>query len=144
MSATRKHWKWSEEAKARASARIIASGEKSGANNGNWTGETPINDNIGHKRARKMYPITGLCQKCGVKPATQRSHKDNNPKNNAPDNIELLCAGCHPEADGRLDKLKVAGKIAQKKFAIERGKSGKRDQRGRFVKGPKAPEETIK
>lgn len=36
---------------------------------------------------------------------TERHHRDGDPTNNDPSNIELLCRLCHMEEDGRLDAL---------------------------------------
>jgi hypothetical protein len=56
------------------------------------------------ERARKLYPLNGaMCEKCKVSKAIDRHHKDENPKNNAPDNIAKLCRACHMIVDGRMD-----------------------------------------
>jgi len=46
----------------------------------------------------------GPCVKCGAQ-GTDRHHKDGNPGNNIPENIEVLCRRCHMIEDGRLDAL---------------------------------------
>lgn len=54
----------------------------------------------GHYKAKKLYPL-GNCEICGAR-AVDRHHRDGNPENNAPQNIERLCRRCHMVADGRL------------------------------------------
>lgn len=46
-----------------------------------------------HKRANKLKPPSP-CERCG-EPGELVHHKDENPANNAPDNLERLCRGCH-------------------------------------------------
>ena len=50
----------------------------------------------------------GPCQKCGRR-GTDRHHKDGDPGNNVPGNLEVLCRRCHMSEDGRLDRFKEAG-----------------------------------
>lgn len=57
-------------------------------------------------RARQWIPLSGMCEKCQVKRACDRHHKDGNPGNNEPSNVALLCRRCHMEVDGRLARLK--------------------------------------
>lgn len=52
----------------------------------------------GRKRARRLYPNSRLCEKCGARPESAniaRHHKDGNTFNNAISNIQWLCAACH-------------------------------------------------
>lgn len=53
-----------------------------------------------HRRAVRLYPLD-KCNRCG-KPAIDRHHKDGDPGNNRPENVEPLCRRCHMKADGRL------------------------------------------
>ena len=48
----------------------------------------------GHKQALRLYPEIGPCAKCGDQKA-ERHHIDDNPLNNAPQNIMPLCRSCH-------------------------------------------------
>lgn len=62
-----------------------------------WTGDDAT-DEAGRKRARRIFPNVEPCERCGANPQdTQiyRHHKDENTKNNSPDNIEFLCGSCH-------------------------------------------------
>lgn len=69
-----------------------------------WMGDNPINpDNAGHKRAQAQYELKP-CEICGATPkdaVIHRHHIDENPMNNAPDNIAFLCALHHREAHRR-------------------------------------------
>jgi hypothetical protein len=49
----------------------------------------------GREHARLLYPLAGrACVRCPL-PAAVHHHRDENPLNNAPENIELLCRACH-------------------------------------------------
>lgn len=64
-----------------------------------WKGNA-ITEHGGRKRAQAMYP-SRPCEICGVKPDAvriHRHHKDENTRNNAPDNIQFLCTKHHREA----------------------------------------------
>lgn len=71
----------------------IAKRVRRGSANCHWKG-----DDAGwvaaHKRAIKAYP-TGLCSECGSDRRTLRHHIDENPWNNEPSNIRILCYSCH-------------------------------------------------
>jgi hypothetical protein len=73
-----------------------------GPEHGSWKGDAATKK-AGRLRARNLYKL-GPCEHCG-KPATDRHHKDDNPLNNHPDNVEILCRRCHMIADGRLKKF---------------------------------------
>src|SRR5574340_699192 len=45
-------------------------------------------------RCRQAYALADHCQDCGGV-AQHRHHMDENPRNNAPENIAHLCASCH-------------------------------------------------
>jgi hypothetical protein len=72
---------------------------KRGTLNPQWKGALS-NPQSGRKQARDFYPTApSHCQRC-QKPATEtkrmeRHHRDEDPCNNAPDNIEWVCASCH-------------------------------------------------
>jgi hypothetical protein len=81
-----------------------------GERNGQWTGDA-ASANAGHLRAARMYPDPGMCTRCGKKRA-ERHHKDGNPANNDPSNIDFLCRRCHMEADGRLGRFRRMARAA--------------------------------
>ena len=66
----------------------------------------------GRKQALKMYPIIGPCVKCGNK-KSERHHIDENPLNNAKENIMPLCKKCHcREHDINLtDEARAKGNV---------------------------------
>jgi len=74
-----------------------------------WVGEN-IKPESARCRARRTYRIK-FCRICGGK--AEIHHKDGNPLNNEPDNIDFLCRKHHMELDGRI----------------------KRRRNGRFVRG---------
>jgi len=62
----------------------------------NWKGND-VKPQAARSRTRKAFPI-GPCNRCGIAPdqaRVVRHHKDRNPRNNEPSNIERLCARCH-------------------------------------------------
>ncbi len=56
------------------------------------------------KRARVRYKLPAKCRYCDA-PPTDRHHKDGNPRNNLPSNIDFVCRRCHMVEDGRLARL---------------------------------------
>lgn len=48
--------------------------------------------------AARAYPVLGVCQSCGARPARERHHRDGDEWNQAPENVALLCATCHHRA----------------------------------------------
>jgi hypothetical protein len=68
-----------------------------------WKGDAAGSDTK-RNRCRRLYPVLGPCQRCG-KPARDRHHKDANPGNNDPSNVEILCRSCHMAVDGRTARL---------------------------------------
>jgi hypothetical protein len=72
-----------------------------------WKGSLATNES---KRSRvvRRYPIKkkDKCQKCHVKNAHDRYHKDGNLDNIEPENILFVCRRCCMELDGRLSVLK--------------------------------------
>lgn len=75
---------------------------KYGSDHPNWKGDLAKND-AKRTRAQRRYQLTD-CERCG-KRGTERHHKDENPGNNEPSNIQILCRRCHMTIDGRLEKL---------------------------------------
>jgi 5-methylcytosine-specific restriction endonuclease McrA len=75
-----------------------------GPDNPQWQGDD-VTPKVGRKRALRMFPSIGPCVSCG-NPKSERHHKDENPANNAPDNIEVLCRKCHMRAHKELRQCK--------------------------------------
>ena len=66
-----------------------------GASHHRWAGDGPdVPINIGRKRARRIFTNIGPCSLCGSA-RSERHHKDGNPLNNAPANIQSVCHACH-------------------------------------------------
>ena len=65
-------------------------------------GPVPATAQGGRRQAQRTFPIDGVACPCG-RPAQVRHHIDGNPTNNAPENVTLLCLGCH----GRLHLTKT-------------------------------------
>jgi len=87
----------------------------------------------GRARARSQFSLAPTCAKCGVKREKynyvrlERHHKDGNPLNNDPSNIETLCRNCHMEVDGRIiwnnpDKWHECIICGQKKYPLRKGR----------------------
>lgn len=55
-----------------------------------------------HRRANEITHSIKACEVCGSSQNLERHHLDNNPFNNSPDNVQVLCRRCHMEIDGRL------------------------------------------
>jgi len=73
-----------------------------GEHNYAWKGDAARHES---KRGRAAnYPRSGLCERCG-NPGQDRHHRDGDPGNNDPRNVEFLCRRCHMAADGRLAAL---------------------------------------
>lgn len=77
--------------------QALAGARTAGPKHGKWKGDD-IKVESGRRRAQRKYQANA-CIKCGTEPADpkklHRHHKDLNPRNNAPDNIEILCQDCH-------------------------------------------------
>jgi hypothetical protein len=72
-----------------------------GPDHPNWSGEEGRSDATGRRRARQRFPLTA-CEVCGRSPNETRiehHHKDGNPRNNAPDNVQILCSKDHKAAE---------------------------------------------
>ena len=70
-----------------------------------WKGDDAVRG-AKHDRARRLYPTLGTCA-CGA-PAVERHHVDDNPGNNEPTNVALVCRRCHMKADGRLARFEAS------------------------------------
>lgn len=81
----------------------------------------------GHKQALKLFPVIGPCVKCG-KGKAERHHIDDNPLNNAPENIMALCRRCHTIEHGKrpTEEAMAVGRkeAAQQRRAISHCPSG--------------------
>lgn len=71
-----------------------------------WKGNN-ITKSTAYHRAQRYYPLQP-CEICGKEPGgdprVERHHKDRNPLNNEPDNIQFLCENCHYKTHGRNPK----------------------------------------
>ena len=58
----------------------------------------------GRSRAQSQFPLPAgtPCDRCLTRPARERHHRDDDPTNNAEENIERLCNRCHQRAHGKL------------------------------------------
>jgi ribosomal protein L37E len=68
-----------------------------------WGQFTSADPQSGRYAAQRRFPL-GMCERCNVKPARDRHHKDGNTFNNDPSNIERLCRSCHMLVDKRFQK----------------------------------------
>lgn len=65
--------------------------------------------NDSRKDARRLYPDLERCERCGAtsqEKRLERHHRDGNPFNNSPTNIQPVCRRCHMALDGRLARLR--------------------------------------
>jgi hypothetical protein len=81
----------------------------------------------GHKKALRLFPEIGPCEKCG-NPKSERHHIDDDPHNNAPENIMALCRSCHTIEHGKRPsdeaiKMGVAA-AAEKRRALTHCRRG--------------------
>lgn len=72
--------------------------------------------NTGRKAAQRMVPANA-CAECGSTEKLERHHIDQNPMNNAPLNVVVLCSTCHHKQHPRLALVacSVCGQIFQPK-----------------------------
>lgn len=79
----------------------------------------------GRKEAQRRYPITSTdrCAACCGTETLQRHHKDRNPTNNAPENIEIVCVDCHAKEHRRVKPRPCV--ICRRVYQPERGRRGK-------------------
>jgi hypothetical protein len=72
---------------------------RKGVNAPRWMGDHPKNPNAtGHQRANMIYKELQPCEVCGRtsdNATIHRHHIDENPMNNAPENISFLCSSHH-------------------------------------------------
>ena len=74
-----------------------------GEGNPNWKGKV-IKSDSGRARARRNYTVRHPCEFCG-NPKVERHHRDDDPWNNTPPNIQWLCRRHHMIIDGRMATL---------------------------------------
>ena len=76
------------------------------------------NFNTGRRQAQRMIKAHS-CVKCGSTEKLERHHKDRNPMNNAPGNVEVLCLPCHHADHKRLVMVSclICGAMFQPKRA---------------------------
>lgn len=85
-------------------SRLTRKGINAKSKNGMWKGDSCSVQN-GRMRAEHWYPID-KCEVCGAR-AIDRHHRDKNPLNNNPENIQPLCRRCHMQIDGRMSKFEA-------------------------------------
>lgn len=93
---------YKHSAEVREKIRIAKLGDK----NPRWKGDA-VGDRgkVGRLRALRWFKPESVCESCGKSARTDRHHKDKDPMNNHPSNIQRLCRHCHMAADGRLEKF---------------------------------------
>lgn len=62
----------------------------------------------GHYHARKVVP-PGPCAKCGKPDASDVHHKDEDYRNNSPENLVRLCRSCHMKEHNPRGSCSVCG-----------------------------------
>lgn len=73
--------------------------------------------NSGRKAAQRATRGLLSCARCGGEKTLQTHHKDRNPLNNSPENLEKLCQACHTE-DHHRDGTWGRGKVALATCAV--------------------------
>jgi len=72
----------------------------------NWLGDK-AKPEAGRARCEKRYPVK-QCELCGNTRTgnknLHRHHRDKNPLNNEPENIQILCQHCHSVLHGQLKR----------------------------------------
>ena len=71
-----------------------------------WVGDQ-VSKKGGRTRALRTFRDIGPCEECGAA-KTERHHKDENPANNEPSNIAILCRRCHMAAHRALKAARNA------------------------------------
>ena len=76
---------------------------------------TSIYFGLSHRKARALVQSVGRCQRCDHDGSESRltvHHRDRDKRNQAPENLEVLCFRCHMQEHGR------AGEIGRKKRSL--------------------------
>jgi hypothetical protein len=100
------------------SADHIEKRKRFGSYHHHWGGKN-ISIKGGRTRAIRLYPKIGPCVLCGNRKA-ERHHFDENTRNNAPQNIIILCRKCHMQSDGRLERFRKLAIANQPKAVAAR------------------------
>lgn len=61
-----------------------------------------------HYHARNLLP-NGFCEICGSEKNVDVHHKDSNPQNNNPDNLQRLCRSCHMKVHRPQSTCSICG-----------------------------------
>lgn len=64
----------------------------------NWKGDD-AQRHTGRHRAQRLF-AAHVCEACGATENLHRHHRDENPLNNRPENVAILCQDCHAKAHG--------------------------------------------
>lgn len=72
----------------------------------------PHSPQTGRYHAERRYRVLGMCEHCGLVPATERHHVDGDTFNNERPNVAFLCNRCHQTVDGRLSSRDPSAMIA--------------------------------
>jgi hypothetical protein len=73
--------------------------------------KTPATKEAGRYQAQHMFKAEA-CEDCGQQgPYLHRHHKDENPTNNTPSNISILCVKCHSKEHARLRAHAAASRV---------------------------------
>jgi len=91
---------WSRSARRCKTCYVTALRQRTGAANREWNNFSSTKKAQGWDRAKRRFPL-GQCVRCS-RPAIDRHHINNNPLDNRPENILVLCRRCHMELDGRM------------------------------------------
>lgn len=92
---------------------VIAKRTRRGADHHGWKGNG-AKPRSGRSRALRLFPSIGPCEACGA-PKAERHHRDENPLNNSPSNIAVLCRKCHSAK--HIDLLR---RLAHKALSLAR------------------------
>lgn len=82
-----------------------------GENHYAWKGDAARS--VTKRQRASNYNRQGECERCG-KPGYDKHHRDGDPGNNDPRNVEWLCRRCHMVADGRLARFLALPKTPPK------------------------------
>lgn len=66
-----------------------------------------MNRDVGRRHARLMYPATA-CETCAATAGLVRHHKNENPCDNSPENIAILCTACHMKLHAAMRRELIA------------------------------------
>lgn len=81
--------------------------------------------NSGRRQAQKLY-VAKICERCtATNRKLERHHKNGDPLDNRPENIEILCTKCH-RVHHRPDQIKVECVICKTIFVPKDHRRAKR------------------